>query len=103
MKLLAQFSTSLLIALALLAGTTQMTAQSTDKVASDKKGTSQTNDVAKTENKSKGGPFHGKLVAVDKVAKTITVGKRTFLITSETKIKKGGKPATLEGGVVGEE
>src|SRR5438093_7713764 len=49
------------------------------------------------------GPFHGKLAAVDKSAKSITVGKRTFYITSETKINKAGKPATLDDGVVGEE
>jgi hypothetical protein len=49
------------------------------------------------------GPFHGKLVALDKTAKTITVGKRTFQITSESKISKGGKPAQLADGVVGEE
>jgi hypothetical protein len=48
------------------------------------------------------GPFHGKLAAVDQVNKTITVGKRTFQITSETKIFKGGTPATLEDAVVGE-
>jgi hypothetical protein len=40
---------------------------------------------------------------VDKTARTIIVGKRTFLITSETKINKSGKPATLEDGVVGEQ
>lgn len=49
------------------------------------------------------GPFHGKLVAVDKTAKTISVGKRTFQITSDSKITKGGKPAQLADGVVGEE
>jgi len=49
------------------------------------------------------GPFHGKLAAMDKVAKTITVGKRTFQITSETKIRNAGKPATFESGVIGEE
>jgi len=48
------------------------------------------------------GPFHGKLLALDKVAKTITVGKRTFQITAATRIKKAGKPATLEEGVAGE-
>jgi hypothetical protein len=48
------------------------------------------------------GPFRGKLAAVDKVAKTITVGKRTFQITSTTRIFKGGAPATLDDGVVGE-
>jgi len=48
-------------------------------------------------------PFHGKLTAVDSTAKTITVGKRTFQITSETKIsKKSDIPAMLEDGVVGD-
>ncbi len=49
-----------------------------------------------------GGPFRGKLVALDKVKKTITVGKRTFQITSETKLFKAGKPATFDDAVVGE-
>ena len=44
---------------------------------------------------------------MDQVAKTITIkGKekdRVFHITSQTKIMKAGKPATLENGVVGEE
>src|SRR3954464_38917 len=48
-------------------------------------------------------PFHGKLAAIDKTAKTITVGKSIYQITSETKMKKGDKPATLDDGVVGEE
>lgn len=56
----------------------------------------------KAGGKSDRGPFHGKLAALDKQAKTITVGKRTFQITSETKLNKAGKPATLEDGVVGE-
>ncbi len=49
------------------------------------------------------GPFHGKLAALDRSAKTITVGKRTFQITADTKITRAGKPATLDAGVVGEE
>jgi len=49
------------------------------------------------------GPFHAKLVSIDKVAKTITVGKRTFLITPETKFNKAGKPATIDDGVIGEQ
>ena len=57
----------------------------------------------KTEKKPVAGPFHGRLAAVDKGAKTITVGKRTFQITSETRINKAGKPATLDDGVVGDE
>jgi len=48
-------------------------------------------------------PFHGRLAAVDKTAKTIRVGKSTYRLTSETRISKGGKPATLEDAVVGEE
>lgn len=47
-------------------------------------------------------PFHGKLVAVDTNAMTLTVGKRTFQITSETRITKDGKPAVLAEGVAGE-
>lgn len=46
--------------------------------------------------------FRGKLTAVDKDAMTLTVGKRTFAITSATKITKNGQPATLADGVVGE-
>jgi hypothetical protein len=47
-------------------------------------------------------PFHGKLSAIDTNAMTLTVGERTFEITSATKITKDGKPATLADGVVGE-
>ena len=42
------------------------------------------------------------LAAKDKVARTIKVGKRTFLVVPSTKIKKAGQPATFEDGVVGE-
>ena len=56
----------------------------------------------KSAKKSAATRFHGKLAAVDKLAKTITVGTRTYQITSNTKIFKAGKPATLEDGVVGE-
>ncbi len=37
----------------------------------------------------------GKVSNVDTNAMTLTVGKRTFEITSETRISKGGKPAIL--------
>ena len=47
-------------------------------------------------------PFSGKLSALDTNAMTLTVGARTFEITSETKITKGGQPATLSAGAVGE-
>lgn len=48
-------------------------------------------------------PFHGKLKAVDNTAKTISVGEMTIAVTSETKLSKEGKPATLADGIVGEE
>lgn len=51
-------------------------------------------------------PFRGKVSAVDKTTKTITLeGKengRTFQITSGTKITKDGKPAVLDDVAVGQ-
>jgi hypothetical protein len=51
--------------------------------------------------------FRGTLAAVDSTAKTITVDNKTekgrvFQITSDTKIMKAGKPATLSDAVVGD-
>lgn len=46
-------------------------------------------------------PFHGTLAS--KTDASITVGGRTFQVTSETKIMKDGKPATLASGEVGKE
>jgi hypothetical protein len=57
----------------------------------------------KGEKKKGVPPLVGKLAAVDKTAKTITIGQSTVQITSETKIEKAGKPATLDDAVVGEE
>ena len=42
------------------------------------------------------------LTAVDTNAMTLTVGKRTFNITSETVVTKDDKPAVLADGVAGE-
>lgn len=64
-----------------------------------------TNNAQKKQapaGKRTAGPFRGKLAAVDKVNKTITVGKRTFQITPDTKVFKDGAPATLEEAVVGQ-
>ncbi len=71
-----------------------LNAQSTNKPAAEKKET-RTKKPAVT-------PFRGKLKAVDKNAKTISVGELTLQITSETKILKAEKPAVLEDGVMGE-
>jgi hypothetical protein len=46
-------------------------------------------------------PFNGTLTSMDTNAMTMTVGKRTFNMTSETIITKDGNPAVLEDGVVG--
>jgi len=87
----------------LVIGPAQGQAQNTNQSGA-KKAATETKATPAAEKKPAAGPFHGKLAKVDKVAKTITVGKRTFQITSETKLKKGdGKPATLDDGVVGEE
>lgn len=48
-------------------------------------------------------PFNGKVAAVDKTAKTFTVGQRKFQVTSDSRITKAGKPATLDDAAVGEE
>ena len=48
-------------------------------------------------------PFRGKIAAVDKSAKTIKVGDRTFHVTSDTRIIKAGKPSTLDEVKVDEE
>jgi len=47
--------------------------------------------------------FRGKVAAVDKQAKTIKVGERTFNITSDSRIVKAGKPATLDDVATGED
>jgi hypothetical protein len=91
-----------LLALPLLSTPNTVLAQTTNEAGSTPKPGHTTNQVTKTEKKPVAGPFHGKLLACDNNAKTITVGKRTFQITSETKIKKAGKPGTLADAVVGE-
>lgn len=86
-----------LVAGALAGVPLQLAAQNTNRPAA-KSAASATNE----SKKPAAHPFHGKLAALDKMAKTITVGKSVYQITSETKIKKAGKPATLADGVVGE-
>ena len=86
---------------AAVAGTpAQLLAQNTNKPAAEKKTAVAKQDAA--AKKKAAHPFRGKLAEVDKVAKTIKVGQSIYQITSETKITKDGKPATLEDGVVGE-
>ena len=57
----------------------------------------------KKEKKKGNPPLRGKVAAIDKAAKTIKVGETTVNVTSETRIEKDGKPATLDDGKVGED
>jgi hypothetical protein len=45
--------------------------------------------------KKHGNVVHGKVAAVDATAMTVTVGKTTATVTSDTKITKDGKPAVF--------
>ena len=64
--------------------------------------TAPTNPIAPRKIANRETAFRGPLKAIDKTAKTISVGKDTIQITSETKITRAGKPATLEDGAVGD-
>jgi hypothetical protein len=99
MKSILRLGALSFLAAALLAAPAPLQAQNTNK-PSAKSGTE--NKTSKGDKKAGGHPFHGKLAELNKTAKTITVGKSVIQITSETKIKKADKPATLEDGVVGE-
>jgi hypothetical protein len=79
-----------------LAFSAQAQTQSTNKAPAEKKSSSS------AEKKQTAGPFHGKLAALDKSAKTITVGKRTFHVSPDAKIVRNNKSATLDDGVVDE-
>jgi hypothetical protein len=100
MKSALKFGAIGLLVAAIAGAPTQLLAQTTNKPAATRKSTAE--KKAPSDKKRTGGGVHGNLAAIDKVAKTITVGKRTYQITSDTKISKAGKPATLEDGVQGE-
>ena len=87
-----------LLAAAIAGMPMQLLAQSTNKPAAEKKAAAAKKES--TTKKKAAHAFRGKLAAVDKTAKTIKVGESIYQITSETKITKAGKPATLEDGVV---
>ncbi len=91
-KTLLKISLFSLLAVGIAANPLSVSAQSTNKPPAEKK----------EEKKARPIPFHGTLTAIDKGAKTITVGERVFQVTSETKVFKGDKtPATLDQGEVG--
>ncbi len=57
---------------------------------------------AHANKKHRGLPFHGKIAKLDSAAMTFTVGQRTFVVTSATKIIKDGKPAVFSDLAVGQ-
>jgi hypothetical protein len=94
----------LLLALALALQALPCFAQTTNKSATVKKPVATGNETARPEAKAKSAhPIHGKLAAVDKSGMTITVGKTTYALNSETKIKNAGAPATLADATIGGE
>lgn len=90
-----------LLAAALAGLPLQALSQTTNKPTAVKKSSGAKSESA--AKKKSAHPFRGKLASVDKTAKTIKLGESTYLITSQTKITKAGKPATLDDGVVGED
>jgi hypothetical protein len=99
-RTILKLGTITLLAAAVAGAPVQLLAQNTNKPAAEKKTAVAKKDSA--AKKKSAHPFRGKLAEVDKAAKTIKLGQSTYQITSETKITKDGKPATLEDGVVGE-
>ena len=63
-----------------------------------------TNQAASAKpKKHEGLVFRGTVSAIDVKAMTLTVETRTFAVTTDTKIIRDGKSATLADGVVGEQ
>jgi hypothetical protein len=81
------------IMLAVLAATSTVSTFAADaKPAAEKK-----------EAKPRALPFAGKIDALDPEAKTIKIGERVFHVTADTKITKGGNPATLADAKAGDQ
>jgi len=99
-RTILRLSAAGLLAVAIAALPLSALGQSTNKPAATKK--SGADKQAPGEKKQQNLPYKGALVAVDKAAKTITVSKRTFQITSETKFYRAEKAATLDDAVKGE-
>jgi cellobiose-specific phosphotransferase system component IIB len=94
-KTILKLSALSLLVLATAGMPSQLLAQNTNKATAEKK----------EPKKPATTPFHGKLKAVDKTAKTISVGEHDLVIqvTSDTKLSKNEKPAVLDDGVIGED
>ena len=87
----------LILTVATLAATCTLPLVAADNKPAEKK------EVPAKEVGARSLPYSGKIITVDKATKTIKVRERTFHVTSDTKINKAGKPATLDDATVGEE
>src|SRR4051812_34995237 len=98
---------SVVASMLLLLKPTQAHGQVTNTVSGAKKSGAATVSSEKkastSEKKPSAHPFHGRLTSIDKVKKSITVGKTTYYVGPETKVKKDGQPAALEEGVIEEQ
>ena len=78
-----------LLAAAIAGMPAQLLAQTTNNPAAAKKSAAAKKDSA--AKKKAAHPFHGKLAAVDKTAKTIKVGESVYQITSDDEDHQGGQ------------
>jgi len=90
---------TLLATLPVLTFGPQLFAQ-TNKPTAEKKTT--TSKSHASEHKAKSIPFYGNIKTLDKAARTLSIDKRTLLITADTKISQDDKPVTLEKAAVGD-
>lgn len=102
-RILSSLSLSLCLASALAIGS--LSAQAAEK-STEKKAEKAEKKAEKAEKAVRARPVMGKIEAVDKTMKTLTLSgekKQVLQVTSETKIMKAGKPATFDDATVGEE
>jgi hypothetical protein len=92
-KILTLITTTFVTAF-IIGSTVQMQAQEKKKET--------TEAVAKEKDSNRKMPFNGKVAEIDKSAKTVKIGTRTFKVTANTEITKNGKSATLDDASIGE-
>ena len=103
MKSFLRIGAFCLLAAAITGMPLQLLAQTTtNKTSTSTKTSTSGSSPETTRKKGKSIPFEGDISAVDKSAKTLKVGKRVFEITSDTKLFKNDKHASLDDAVVGE-
>jgi hypothetical protein len=95
-KTILKVTIGALFAAALIAAPGISRAQDTNAPAlAPSTGMAATNSTGKVKKQRTSLVDSGKVSAVDTNAMTLTVGKHTFDVTSETKITKNGQPAVL--------